>query len=115
MERPDHINFRYVKDDDYRIVPASGAHGGMTPDGQVIAHFFVELLQLPETVTREVSSDGKLGKTTDETRADGEGVWFERRLTVGVVMSAEKARSIGEWLIGKADEVEEASRSHEGE
>jgi len=115
MDQPDHVNFRYVTDDDYRIVPASGVHGGMTPDGQVIAHFFVELRQLPESVTHEVSSNGKLSDKTNETRRDAEGIWFERRLSIGVVMSAEKARSIGKWLIEKADEVKQATQGEEEE
>ena len=115
MDQPERINFRYVKDDDYRIVPASGVHGGITPDGHIIAHFFLELLELPETVTHGLDSDGKLGDAIDQTHKSRNGAWLERRLSFGILMSAAKARSIGEWLVGRADEVERARQAREGE
>ncbi len=114
MDQPDRINFRYVKDDGYRIVPASGAHGGITPDRQVIAHLFVELSALPETVTQEATSDGKLAQPKAPTPGDEGARWFERRLTVGILMAPDKARSIGQWLIAQAARVEQAKQADEG-
>lgn len=107
-ERPDRVNFRYTKGSDYRVVPAVGAYGGPTPDGQIMANFYVEHSELPETSAQAVEPDGTLGDVIPPTKRDEEGVWFERHLTVGVLMPADKARRIGKWLVEKVEELEKA-------
>lgn len=37
-----------------------------------------------------------------------DGFWAEREMLFGAVLTADRARSIGEWLNQKADELEAA-------
>jgi len=105
------LHFRYVEDADFRVVPATGAHGGVTPFGDVIANFFFDRPPVPETTVQEISSEGTLGKETARSYGFNGGHWMVRHLQVGVVMKPDRARSVAEWLLRKADEAEEAVRA----
>jgi len=87
----------YEKSNDYEIVPASGVWGGLNPQGDLVANFFVEQNQLPEEIEITVGEDGrKLGEVPKYPR---ESHTTRRLLQVGVVMRPEIAKSIGEWFI----------------
>jgi len=115
QERPDRVNFRYVEGRDYRLVPVSGVSGGITPDGQVIAHLFREFAELPETATHEVGPDGRLGNEIAQTWRHAEGIWIERRLVIGTVLSGDTARCIGKWFIDRAEDLERLKEGRKGE
>jgi len=102
------VHFKYVEDAAFRVVPATGAHGGVTPFGDVIANFFIDRPPVPEVTTQEMSPEGELGAETARSYGFDEGAWIVRHLQVGVVMKPDRARSIAEWLLRKAEKAEEA-------
>ena len=96
------IVFKYEKVPDYRDIPVNGVWGGPTARGDIHMQLFAEYSATPVTVTHEISGN-TLGP---ETRRDLGGATFTRHLLVGVLMSPQNARSIAQWLLGKAEEVE---------
>lgn len=91
------------KDKDYKIIPVSGVWGGLTPHGLVTCELFMEKLALPERVV--VDETGKeLSRHPDKQ-------YVTREIMVGLVMRPEIARSIGEWLIQRAEEDEKIKLS----
>ena len=110
MAQEHEIHFRYRKAEDYRLVSATGIYGGITPNGRIFANLFVDHPQMPETVTHRVSPDSRLGEEIGRTEGDADGSWFDRRLEVGVLMDPSVARSVGRWLIQKADEFDEQAK-----
>jgi len=106
MSNPDHprIALQFVQPPDYRIVPATDVAGGLTPSGDVIAHFFVQHASLPVgPVVHEVQEDGTLGQPVRDGTARVPPPVVERRLQVGLLVSPATARSIGEWLLSQAE------------
>ncbi len=108
------ITYRYVQAAGYRRIPASGVWGGITPDGNIIANFFVDAPEIPLSITHELRAGGVLGEEISRDYQQPDSPSIERSLEVGVVMSAERARSVGQWLLSKAEELE-AAATEQGE
>lgn len=109
------ITYRYIRAPQYRKIPTSGVWGGVTPDGNIIANFFVDSPEMPTSITHELRSGGVLGEEVARDYDETEGATIERSLEVGVVVSPEKARAIGQWLLAKAEEMEAGVDVDEGD
>jgi hypothetical protein len=83
---------------DYRIIPVTGAWGGLNPQGEIIFDLFVEKLEI-ESIQVRVEPDGSPVETARE------GEVHVRESQIGVVVRPDIAKSIGEWLIQKANEA----------
>jgi hypothetical protein len=92
------IKIEFKKATDYRIIPVSGAWGGVNPQGEIMVDLFVEKLEI-ESVRLRVESGRPPVKIARE------GQIQVRESQVGILVSAGIARSIGEWLIQKAQEA----------
>jgi len=103
----DEMHVRYIGALDIDWRPATGVWGGPTPRGDIIAAFFFEKQPTPETVVQEINPDRSAGRERDRVFRDGDHHTFERHMLCGVVLTPERARSIGEWLIGKAEFIEQ--------
>ena len=55
------IQVKYVRSPSYRMIPAGGVFGGVTPHGQLLCNFFVEYQDYPEKSEITVKADGKAG------------------------------------------------------
>lgn len=91
------IAYRYAKD--YRLVPANGSFGGITPRADIMIHFFEEYYPVPRVVVHEVSPEGKLGQ---EKARETESL-ITREIQVGVVLSPAQAESIAKWILDKVE------------
>ena len=103
MDTSTKITFRFEKDEDYRLIPVNGVWGGVTPRSDIFVDLFHESHTLPEVVTHEVTPDGRLGTEVKRTPTDE----IQRKVLVGMVLTAEQAESIGRWLLEKAHQVRE--------
>ena len=104
---PKKIAFHFEKDDDYRLISVNGVWGGPTPRGDIIVDLFHEAQSLPEKITHETTSDGRLGKEIERTPP---ATW-QRTLMVGMTLTAEHAESIGLWLQNAAREAREQMKA----
>jgi len=94
------IKVYYKRDKNYRILPATGAFGGVTPQGEVSVDFFVERRLPPKHIVMHVSPD----TPAQEMERDGEERMVRESL-VGLVLRPDIALSIGRFLIEKAGEA----------
>ena len=93
------IKIQFKRAPDYRIIPITGAWGGVNPQGEIVFDLFVERLEVPESIRMRVEP----GRPPLEIGREGE--MHVRECQVGVVVRPDIARSIGEWLIQKATEA----------
>jgi hypothetical protein len=93
------IKITFKKALDYRIIPVTGAWGGINPQGEIILDLFVEKLEVPDSVKIKVEPDHPPVEIAIE------GQVHIRESQIGVVVRPDIARSIGEWLIQKAKEA----------
>ena len=91
------IKIYFSKAKDYKIIPANGAWGGISPEGSIIFDLFIEKNELPDYIELEIN-DGK-GKAKEINKKKKKIV---RESQIGIVLKPDIAYSIGEWLIDKA-------------
>lgn len=96
------IEVNYIKSKDFRYQSATGAWGGANPQGEIIINFFIEREAIPEKTTLHI--DKATGKTYERKEQTPQKV-FERELQSAIVLRADIARSVGEWLVRQADSV----------
>src|SRR5262245_37169721 len=104
--RPELLEFKFERDPNYRFVPVNGIWGGPTLRGDIRVEFFYEHQTTPGTVTNRVNEDGSLG---EEAKRDA--ATFTRTLMVGMMLTADQAESIGQWLQERAKQVKAAIES----
>ncbi len=105
------VRVRSKKGEGHRIIAASGVWGGVTPHGMIYFDLFIEKPEAPpETV---INIDERTGERTETVETVQEPS-VERLLVMGVMVRPEIARSIGRWLIEKADEAELIGHSQPG-
>lgn len=97
------IHIYFKKADGYKVMPVSGAWGGLTPQGLVHCDFFVEKSENPERVV--MSLDETTGEAREISRSPEQN-FVVRESLVGVMMQPDMARSIGKWLIAQADDFD---------
>jgi hypothetical protein len=87
----------------YRQVAATGVLGAPTLSGDLLCNFFLEYRALPEYINVYATESAA---PVEETifPPDGKDV-FIRELQVGILLNPQVARSIGEWLMKRADEI----------
>lgn len=106
------LQFDYKLDDDYRVVPVTGVVGHVMP-GQpdsIFASLWVEHLPIPEATLTTIV-EGRQVKEEHRNAIEDQARHITRRVSVSLVITREKARSIGDWLIKKADESDAAVRT----
>lgn len=103
---PDELVFKYLFPDDYNPAFANGVHGGITPSGEVVLHFYMERQGLPNKVTHRLEPDGRLG---EQIARDPEDLHhsFVRYVVGGVVLTETGARAVRDWLDEKIRALEE--------
>jgi hypothetical protein len=104
------IRFEYSKGNDYRLVHATGAHGGMTPGGLIKFDLHSEFGVTPDYEEFTLTSEGKLADKISENE-DAAKLHLKREVQVGVVMSPKDAYHLGTWLLEKVKQAEELSKS----
>lgn len=104
------LKFKYIFSDDYNPVYVNGAQGGVNPQGEIVANFYLERLALPTAQTQVVTPEGRLGEVI-ETEPKDWNQSFVRFVKNGIVMNLQSAKSIHVWLGGLIEQCEKAQQT----
>lgn len=102
----DELVFKHYFDDDYDPEYINGAFGGVLPTGELVVHFYMDRLPVPNE-TKTIFSDE--GDIEDIITTDPKEFKFRRVIKNGIIMSKDTAKSISEWLSSMLDDMEDAS------
>jgi hypothetical protein len=97
-KEPQTMEIIFSRAEGYRLVPATGAWGGVSPQGEIIVDLYVEQRQNPERMEVEV----RKGELIEEKRYPHPQPII-RESQVGIVLRPDIAKTIGEFLIKFAD------------
>jgi hypothetical protein len=97
--------FKYIFTYDYNPVYVNGAHGGISPRGELIANFYLERQPLPNELTHSVSSEGAIGNVTAVDPKDLNSS-LVRYVPCGIVLNYASARNLHQWLGDNISEME---------
>lgn len=104
------LKFKYIFSDDYNPVYVNGAQGGVNPQGEIIANFYLERLALPTSQTQSITQEGTLGEVIN-TEPEDLNKSFVRFVKNGIVMNLQSAKSIYNWLGGLIEQCEKAQNA----
>lgn len=104
------LKFKYIFDYGYNPVYANGAHGGVSPRGELVMNFYLERMALPESITHEINPNGTIGS---ETAAEPDDLAHSmvRFIEAGVVMNYQNAKELHLWLGERIKEMEAVERA----
>ena len=108
-KQPDEIRIDWEYDKDYRMVPANGMWGGITPRGDLRIEFFVEAVTVPNSGDTTLVNDGS-GRYK-EKRKTPEKPAVVRRIQVGVMVPPQQILSFMEWFRNKAKGIKVVSEN----
>ncbi len=91
------VKIYFSKTENYKIIAANGAWGGVSPGGDIFFDLFIDKRDNPEYLELEIDSNSK----TEEVGREG-AENFVRESQIGVVLRPDNALVIGKWLIEKA-------------
>ncbi len=105
MAQKPEIKFKYIFNYNYNPVYVNGAHGGVSPRGELVMNFYLERMALPQSITHEINSNGTIG---NETAAEPEDLKnsMVRFVEAGVVMNYQNAKEFLLWLGERIKELE---------
>ena len=93
------IKFKYKFAKDYNPKYVNGAHGGITPKGEIALNFFLERHALPYSQTYNVRKDGTLsGEIKEESEPNDLNTSFIRYVQNGVIVDLSAAKTIYQFL-----------------
>jgi hypothetical protein len=100
-----HFKFKYIFTYDYNPVYINGAHGGISPRGELVVNFYQERPPLPNAITHELNLNGTIGS---EVAVEPEDLnrSLVRFVANGVVVNYQTARELHAWLGEKIREME---------
>ena len=96
---PKELKYKFKVSPDYQRISATGAWGGVSPQGEIIFDLTLDSYANPDSLEMTIVD----GKETNEIRTGFDGIIREAQ--VGVVLRPDIAYSIGKWLIQKAKEA----------
>ncbi len=114
QQRPQDIEFHYIKSNLFRAIHADGAYGGVTARGYIHLSFNNERRAIPRRTILSLDAETQTSReTVIETR---EGV--VRELEVDVLMDEVSTAELIDWLKAKLDQlraVKKLSRELQGQ
>ena len=99
------LTFKYIYNYSYNPVYVNGAHGGLSPRGELVMNFYLERPPLPEEVRHEINPNGTIGNVSGEEPKNLNSS-LVRFIDNGVVMNFESARNLYFWLGERLQEME---------
>lgn len=104
------IAFKYIFNYAYNPVYINGAHGGISPRGELVMNFYLERPPLPSEVRHEVNPNGTIGNVTAE-EPHNLGSSMVRFIDNGVILNYESARNIHYWIGERIKEMEAVEKA----
>ena len=102
----DELVFKHYFDDDYDPEYINGAFGGVLPTGEIVVHFYMDRLPVPNETKTTFTNDGTIKE--DNITTDPKEFKFRRVIKNGIIMSKDTAKSICEWLNTMVDDMEDS-------
>lgn len=101
---PTKVTFLFNRPDDLKPIYVNGIYGGMTPKGELVCHFFLEMADIP--LEEEVPLDKgrlQLDKITrvDRRKHDPTEIVMRRDIKATLIIPPQEIGSIANWMLDK--------------
>lgn len=90
------LNFKYYIDYEYEPKYVNGVYGGINPQGEIIANFYLERVPIP--YEEEVALNDELVVEGDPVIVEPDDFKIRRAIQTGIIMSKDNALVFYHWL-----------------
>jgi|SRR5690606_8840819 len=104
------LKCKYIFNEQYNPKYINGAHGGITPQGEIVINFYLERNALPNSQTFQVD-ENKTAPTEIASEPSDLNNSFVRVIENGVIMNYKSAKEIHKWLGSHLERLEELTES----
>ena len=101
---PEQVRYHFIKSNAFRVFYVDGAHGGITPKGQIQIALFNERHPIPQQIVHKLDADGSLGDVIAEETVGRQGI--VREVEAEAIMTLETAKSLIAWLSRSVKQLE---------
>lgn len=108
MKTEETLEFHYLKSPGFKSFYATGAYGGISPNGLISMAFYVERSPIPQKTVFSFDKEGKLGKELIDLKEGKEGVI--RELDCNILFDINTAKNIRNWLDNHIKNLEELEK-----
>ena len=108
MKEKSELIIKYIFADDYNPVYVSGAHGGVTARGEIVANFFLERHALPISQTYQILNENSIGEEIKREPKDLKSS-VVRFVHQGIILNLQNAKILNSWLNDRIEELEKYS------
>lgn len=109
------ITFKYIFKYDYNPAYINGAHGGISPRGEIVANFYMERPPLPNEITHAINPDGSISADAIAVEPENLNNIIVRYVPSGVILNHQNAKALHDWLGDKIEELERLMRTREAQ
>jgi hypothetical protein len=99
------LKIKYKFDSNYNPTYINGAVGGINPQGEIVANFYLERGPIPNSTTFELTAENQLGNIIN-TNPDDLQKSLIRFVECGIVLNLNSARQINQWLTEQINTLE---------
>jgi hypothetical protein len=107
-EWPKRVHYDYIKSNQFRVLHADGAWGGLTSGGYINMNFYAERPPIPRQTSHDLSPDGSL-QEIEELR-NVRDAFAIREIEASIIMHPNAAARLRDWLDAKIREWDEIRR-----
>lgn len=100
-----HIVFKYLFAEGYNPLYVNGAHGGISPRGEIIMNFYMERPAIPRSIGHELNQNGTIGTEISVEPSDLKNS-IVRSVENGIIMNYQTAKDLHIWLGERLRELE---------
>lgn len=104
------IAFKYIFNYAYNPIYVNGAHGGISPRGELVMNFYLERPPLPQEIRHEINPNGTIGAIASED-PENLGNSMVRFIDSGVILNYESARNLHYWIGERLKEMESIEKA----
>jgi hypothetical protein len=97
------VAFDYIKGQQFKVIHADGAIGGLTAQGNIQFALYSERRAIPRRMVHMLKSDGSLSDAVPSETVSRDAI--VREMDVSVVVSPDTATSIAKWLLERVEEL----------
>lgn len=100
------VTFKYIFKYDYNPVYVNGAHGSISPRGEIVANFYLERPPLPKEMVHAVTPEGAISAEVVSVDPKDLNSMLIRYVSQGVVLNYQNALELHRWLGERIAELE---------
>ena len=103
------LEVKYIFNEDYNPDYATGAYGGLSPNGDIVMNFYQERSAIPNYTIVEFDENGRASSVKNKP----EILPVIRYIVSGVTMNLDAAKQLNIWLNGLIEQAEKGIENAE--